>query len=78
MYCYGKVEEMVTAKAKRKQNWLYQFYLKGNPQLTTQTNFPFLYPTRNDMSIVSDSNMDKKVKGERAITLDREKNFPCT
>lgn len=78
IYCYGKVGESVITIAKRKQNWLYQFYLKGNPQRTIQTNFPFLYPTRNDMSIVSDSTMDKKVKGERTITLDREKNFHCT
>lgn len=36
---YGKVGEMVTTKAGMKQNWLYQFYLKGNPQLTIQTSF---------------------------------------
>lgn len=72
---YDKVGEMVTAKTEGKWNWLHEFYVKGNPQLTAQMSFPFPLPARNDMSIVSESSMDKKVKGERAITLDNEKNI---
>lgn len=60
---YDKVGEMVTAKAEGKWNWLHVFYVKGNPQVTAQTSFPFPLPAKNDMSIVSNSSMDKK--GER-------------
>lgn len=72
---YDKVGEMVTGKAEGKWNWLHMFYIKGNPQVTVQTSFPFPLPAKNDMSIVSDSSMDKKVKEERTITLDNEKNI---
>lgn len=77
---YDKVGEMVTAKAEGKWNWSHKFYVKGNPQVTVQTSFPSLLPARNDMSIVSDSSMDKKVKRERTITLDNDKNtnLDCT
>lgn len=72
---HDKVEEMVTAKAEGKWKGLHKFYVKGNPQVTVQTSFPFPLPARNGISIVSDSSMDKKVKGERTITLDNEKNI---
>lgn len=70
----------MTAKAEGKWNWLHKFYAKGNPQVTVQTSFPFPLPARNGTSIVSDSSMDKKVKGEKTITPDNEKNInlDCT
>lgn len=65
----------MAAKAARKQNWLYPSCHKGNPQLTVQTSFPFPLPSRNSTSIVSDSNMDKKVRGERTITPDNQRSI---